>query len=93
MLGETITRAGTVLSFEASAEQVPGPSAKSFEALAKRLDPYIAVPVVERDGHLIYNTAALVGPDGIMIGKYRKAVLPGGEWDRGLQPGSEYPVF
>ena len=93
VLGETITRAGTGLSFEACAEPVPGPSTKFFGALAKRLDLYIVVPLVERDGHLIYNTAALVGPDGTMIGKYRKAVLPGGEWDRGLQPGSEYPVF
>ena len=83
VLGETITRAGTGLSFEASAEQVPGPSTRFFGALAKRLDLYIVVPVVERDGSLIYNTAALVGPDGIMIGKYRKAVLPGGEWDGG----------
>lgn len=93
VLGETITRAGTELSFEASAEPVPGPSTKFFGALAKRLDLYIVVPLVERDGHLIYNTAALVGPGGTVIGKYRKAVLPGGEWDRGLQPGSEYPVF
>jgi predicted amidohydrolase len=93
VLGETITRAGTELSFEASAEPVPGPSTKFFGALAKKLDLYIVVPVVEREGRLIYNTAALVGPDGLMVGKYRKAVLPGGEWDNGIQPGSEYPVF
>ena len=93
VLGETITRAGTGLSFEDSAEPVPGPSTKFFGALAKRLDLYIVLPVVEREGRLIYNAAALIGPDGTMIGKYRKAVLPGGEWDRGLQSGSEYPVF
>ena len=93
VLGETITRAGTGLSFEESAEPAPGPATKFFGALAKKLDLYIVVPVVERDGHLLYNTAALVGPDGSTIGKYRKAVLPGGEWDKGLQPGSEYPVF
>ncbi|MGD0537895.1 MAG: carbon-nitrogen hydrolase family protein [Verrucomicrobiota bacterium] len=93
VLGETITRAGTGLSFEESAEPVPGPSTTFFGALAKKLDLYIVVPVVEREGHLIYNTAALVGPEGTMIGKYRKAVLPGGEWDNGVQPGSEYPVF
>jgi predicted amidohydrolase len=93
VLGETITRAGTGLSFEDSAEPVPGPSTRFFGALAKKLDLYIVVPVVEREGHLLYNTAALVGPDGTILGKYRKAVLPGGEWDRGLQPGAEYPVF
>ena len=72
---------------------MPGPSTEFFGALAKQHDLHIVVPVVERDGHLIYNTAALVGPDGKMIGKYRKVTLPGGECDKGVQPGSEYPVF
>ena len=93
VLGETVTRAGTGLSFEDSAEPVPGPATIFFGTLAKKHNLYIVVPVVERDGHLLYNTAALVGPEGQMIGKYRKATLPGGEWDKGLQPGSEYPVF
>ena len=93
VLGETLTRAGTRLSFEECAESVPGPSTEFFGALAKQHDLHLVVPVVERDGHLLYNTAALVGPDGQMIGKYRKVTLPGGEWDQGLQPGSEYPVF
>lgn len=93
VLGETITRAGTGLSFEESAEFVPGPSTEFFGQLAKRHDLYIVVPVVERAGHLLYNTAALVGPDGRMVGKYRKVVLPGSEWDGGIQPGADYPVF
>lgn len=93
VLGETITRAGTGLSFEETAEPVPGPSTEFFGALAKKHDLHIVVPIVERERHLIYNTAALVGPDGKMIGKYRKATLPGGEWDKGLAPGSEYPAF
>jgi predicted amidohydrolase len=93
VLGETVTRAGTGLSFEQTAEAVPGPSTEFFGSLAKKHDTHIVVPVVEREGRLLYNTAALVGPDGRMIGKYRKAVLPGNEWDKGLQPGMEYPVF
>ncbi len=93
VLGETVTRAGTGLSFEQTAEMVPGPSTEFFGALARKHDTYIVVPVVERAGRLLFNTAALVGPEGKMIGKYRKAVLPGGEWDKGLQAGTEYPVF
>jgi predicted amidohydrolase len=93
VLGETLTYAGTGLSFEQVAEPVPGPSTEFFGALAKQHDLYIVVPVVERDGHLLYNTAALVGPDGRMVGKYRKVTLPRGECDRGIQPGSDYPVF
>lgn len=93
VLGETITRAGTRLSLEEAGELVPGPSTEFFGALAKTHNLYIVVPVVEREKHLLYNTAALVGPEGRMIGKYRKICLPGSEWDHGLQPGSEYPVF
>ncbi len=93
VLGETLTRAGTSLSFEEAAEPVPGPSTEFFGALAKKHNYYVVVPVVEREGHLLYNTAALVGPEGRMIGKYRKVALPRGECDQGIQPGSEYPVF
>jgi predicted amidohydrolase len=93
VLGETLTYAGTGLSFEQVAEPVPGPSTEFFAALAREHDLYIVVPVVEREGHLIYNTAALVGPDGEFVGKYRKVTLPRGEYDRGIQPGNEYPVF
>ncbi len=93
VLGETLTYAGTGLSFEQVAEPIPGPSTEYFGDLAKRHDLYIVVPIVERDGHLIYNTAALVGPEGQLIGKYRKVTLPRGECDQGIQPGTEYPVF
>jgi len=93
VLGETLTYAGTGLPFEKVAEPVPGPSTDYFGALAKQHNTHIVVPIVERDGHLIYNTAALMGPDGKMIGKYRKVTLPRGECDKGVQPGRDYPVF
>jgi predicted amidohydrolase len=48
---------------------------------------------VEHDGKIIYNTAALLGPDGSLIGKYRKVTLPRGEIEAGITPGREYPVF
>ena len=35
----------------------------------------------------------LLGPDGKLIGKYRKVCLPRGEIDTGVAPGSDYPVF
>ncbi len=47
----------------------------------------------ERDKHLVYNTAVLLGPDGRLIGKYRKMCLPHGEVEKGVAPGSDYPVF
>ena len=51
------------------------------------------VRLVERDGHLIYNVAVLIGPDGEVAGKYRKICLPRGEVDGGFTPGEDYPVF
>jgi len=48
---------------------------------------------VERDKHLLYNVAVLLGPDGKVQGKYRKICLPRSEISAGLQPGNEYPVF
>jgi predicted amidohydrolase len=35
----------------------------------------------------------LVGPDGKLVGKYRKVTLPRSEIEAGIAPGSEYPVF
>jgi predicted amidohydrolase len=37
--------------------------------------------------------AVLMGPDGSVMGKYRKVCLPRSEIEGGIQPGSEYPVF
>jgi predicted amidohydrolase len=34
-----------------------------------------------------------MGPDGKLVGKYRKTSLPRGEVEGGLCPGSDYPVF
>src|SRR6185503_3681285 len=61
--------------------------------LAKKHGLYIVAGLVERDAHLIYNVAALVGPDGKLVGKYRKVTLPRGEVEMGVAPGREYPVF
>ena len=48
---------------------------------------------MKRDKHLVYNTAVLMGPNGQLIGKYRKVCLPHGEVERGIAPGTDYPVF
>jgi predicted amidohydrolase len=74
------------------AEPIPGPSTDYFAQLAKKHDLYLVAGLIERDGHLIYNVAVLIGPEGI-VGKYRKVCLPRSEIDAGVQPGSEYPVF
>ena len=47
----------------------------------------------ERAGHLIYNTAVLLSPEGKLVGKYRKVCLARGEYRKGIAPGQEFPVF
>jgi predicted amidohydrolase len=93
VLGETITYVGLGKKFHEIAEPIPGPSTDYFCKLAKQHNLYIVVGLVERDGHLVYNVAVLIGPDGRIIGKYRKVCLPRSEIEAGLTPGSEYPVF
>ena len=42
---------------------------------------------------MVYNVAVLIGPDGSILGKYRKVCLPRGEIEDGVMPGDSYPVF
>jgi predicted amidohydrolase len=93
VLGETLTYFGLGKSMVDTAESVPGPSTDYFGTLARQHNLYIVVGLVEREGHLVYNTAVALGPDGKLVGKYRKVCLPRGEVAAGIAPGHEYPVF
>ncbi len=93
VLGETLTRVASPLSHEAAAEPVPGPSTAYFGKLAQAHGMHIVAGLVEREGNLLYNTAALIGPDAKLIGKYRKVALTCNEISAGLTPGESYPVF
>jgi predicted amidohydrolase len=93
VLGETLTYAFVGKKFHEVAEPIPGPSTEYFGSLAKKYNLYIVAGLVEREGHLIYNSAALIAPDGSVAGKYRKTSLPRSEIDAGLCPGHDYPVF
>lgn len=93
VLPETLTATGNGLSYLQAAEPVPGPSTRFFGELARKHRLHLVVGLVERDRHLIFNVAVLIGPDGELIGKYRKVTLPRTEIEAGIAPGSEYPVF
>ena len=93
VLGETLTTVGNGQGFKQAAEPVPGPATEYFGKLAAAHHLYITAGLVERDGHLIYNTAVLLGPEGQLVGKYRKTCLPRDEISAGICPGEEYPVF
>ena len=93
VLGECLTMAGSDRTAEDVAEPIPGPSTEYFGRLAKKHDLYIVPGLYERVGHLIFNSAVLIGPDGKVVGKYHKVTLPRDEIVWGVAPGHEYPVF
>ncbi|MGA2867143.1 MAG: carbon-nitrogen hydrolase family protein [Verrucomicrobiota bacterium] len=93
VLGETLTSVSLGRQASEVAEPVPGPSTEYFGALAQEHLLYIVAGLLERDRHLVYNTAVLLGPQGRLVGKYRKVCLPRSEITDGVCPGSEYPVF
>ncbi|WP_334184081.1 N-carbamoylputrescine amidase [Novosphingobium sp.] len=54
------------------------PSVIAMKALAKALKVVIPTSFFERDGHHYYNTLAMIGTDGEIIGTYRKSHIPDG---------------
>ena len=79
-------------SFRALGEEIPdGPYFKRLAGLADELDIYLIAGMLEADGDLRYNTAAVIGPDGRLIGRYHKQIL-GHEVDR-ITAGNNSSVF
>jgi len=59
------------------AEPVPGPTTEALGSLAARLGVAIVAPVFERRAEGVYhNSAATIGPDGAILGLYRKMHVP-----------------
>lgn len=54
------------------------PSVIAMRKLAAKLKIAIPTSFFERDGHHYYNTLAMIGPDGDVIGTYRKSHIPDG---------------
>lgn len=54
------------------------PSVKAMQALARSLKIAIPTSFFEREGHHYYNTLAMIGPDGAIMGTYRKSHIPDG---------------
>lgn len=93
VLPETLTYYQAGKKMDECAEAVPGSVTDYFGTLAQKHNLYIVAGLIEREAHLIYNVAVLIGPDGKVAGKYRKCSLPRSEVEAGIAPGHEYPVF
>jgi predicted amidohydrolase len=74
-------------------ETVPGPATKKIAALAEKLDASAVVGMLESAGDVIYNSAAVISPAGI-LGTHRKVHLLCLGIDRYDAPGDKpFPVF
>jgi predicted amidohydrolase len=57
------------------AEEVPsGPTCRALADLASSKDMHLVFGIAERDGKRLFNSAAVIGPEGF-IGRYRKSHL------------------
>jgi predicted amidohydrolase len=75
------------------AETVPGPSTEKIAAAARRLGVVAVVGMLERAGDRLYNSAAVVSPQGVQ-GAHRKVHLLHLGIDRYDAPGDiPFPVF
>jgi len=92
-LPEGITLVGTKFNYVEVSEPIPGPSTDYLGQLASQLGLYIVAGILEKEDQVVYNTAVLLGPDGNIVGKYRKVSLPREEIEGGVTPGNELPVF
>jgi beta-ureidopropionase len=59
-----------------TAEPVPGPAVDRLARVASETKTVIVYPLYENDRGALFNTAAVLGPDGRLIGKYRKMSIP-----------------
>jgi N-carbamoylputrescine amidase len=69
------------------AEPIPGPTIDRVGAVARETETVIIAPIFERapDGRY-FNAAAVIGPDGGVIGKYRKSSIPFMDRARSAEP-------
>jgi predicted amidohydrolase len=68
------------------AEPIPGPTTEALASVCEETGAFGVVGVLERVGDVVYNSAVLSGPEGL-VGVYRKAHLPYLGVDRFVTPG------
>ena len=84
------------------AESIPGPTTDRIGDVASRHGIYVIAPIYEKAAPgLYYNSAPLIGPDGSIVGTYRKTHIPaalkagvGASMEKVyFRPGDEFKVF
>jgi predicted amidohydrolase len=71
---------------ESIAQTIPGPATEAVAADCRERNVFAVFGMIEKDGDKRFNSAAIVGPKGVVAG-YRKIHLPCVGIDRFLDPG------
>jgi predicted amidohydrolase len=61
--------------YMALAQTIPGPATEAVGAAARKANSYVIFGLPEKDGSDLYNSLAVVGPKGNVVGRYRKLHL------------------
>ena len=95
-LSEVIYDFGAGLPIPETSENLKegGTFLNAMKAKAKEYACYIVANLHEKDDdNHYYNTSVLIGRDGEIVGKYSKTHNSMSEFEKGVTPGNEYPVF
>ena len=95
-LSEVIYDFGAGLPIPETAENIKegGTFLNAMKEKAKQYSCYIVANLHEKDDdNHYYNTSVLIGRDGEVVGKYSKTHNSMSEFEKGVTPGNEYPVF
>ncbi|MBI5082353.1 MAG: carbon-nitrogen hydrolase family protein [Chloroflexi bacterium] len=76
------------------AQRIPGASVNVLAQRAAEFGVYVAfgMPAKEKVESILFNSAVLIGPDGELVGDYRKVHLKGEE-RMTFRAGFRYPIF
>jgi predicted amidohydrolase len=73
-----------------AAQTIPGEATTALAELCSATGMSCIVGVLEKEGEVLYNSAVVLGPGGL-VGRYRKTHLPVLGVDRFVAPGTEAP--
>lgn len=92
-LPEAFSTSGNILEVADVSVTIPGPETDFLREQAKQAGVHIVAGLLERgDDGKYYSTSVLCGPEGTLLGHYRRVHCHELE-ARYLSGGSEYPVF
>ncbi|MER5573446.1 carbon-nitrogen hydrolase family protein [Streptomyces massasporeus] len=92
-LPEAFSTSGNILEVADVSVTIPGPETDFLREQAEQAGVHIVAGLLERgDDGKYYSTSVLVGPEGTLLGHYRRVHCHELE-ARYLSGGSEYPVF